>query len=450
MQDDSKRDSTRDPVPSSMLLVQTPNSIQTFTRIIAAAILCIPVLLYFVPWVQNVHGSGRVIAYAPLERQQTIEAPIEGRITRWHVREGTHVRMGDRIADITDNDPELMNRLRQERAAAIARLEAARARVSGIEARVSALEMSRSNAMSAADLRARMAGDRLRAAERALEASQAAEHTARLNVDRQRGLVAQGLTSQRNVELAELEAARTRLEALRAQNSLDAARSERAALSADRSRAGTDGLASINDARASRASAESEVASATASIAQIDVRLARQAAQQIVAPRDGTILRLVAAQGSEMVKAGDSIAVLVPDTNDRAVELWVDGNDVPLVYEGRHVRLQFEGWPAVQFGGWPSVSVGTFGGRVALVDAADDGRGKFRVVVVPDGHEPWPHPRYLRQGVRANGWFLLDRVRIGWELWRQFNGFPPAMSTPPSTTPQPSSASSSTTSTGGK
>ncbi len=439
MHSDAKRDPTRDPLPSSMLLVQTPHSIRTFTRIILVAILMVPLILYFVPWVQNVNGSGRVIAYAPLERQQSIEAPIEGRIVRWFVREGSHVGRGDRIADISDNDPELMNRLRQERSAALARLDAARSRVAGVEARVGALEASRSNAMSAADLRARMAGDRLRAAERGLEATQAAEHTARLNVDRQRGLIAQGLTSQRNVELAELEAARTRLETLRAQNALDAARSERAALSADRSRAGTDGLASINDARATRASAEGEVASATAAIAQIDVRLARQAAQQIIAPRDGTILRLVAAQGSEMVKAGDPIAVLVPDTNDRAVELWVDGNDVPLVYEGRHVRLQFEGWPAVQFGGWPSVSVGTFGGRVALVDATDDGRGKFRVVVVPDGREPWPHPRYLRQGVRANGWFLLDRVRIGWELWRQFNGFPPAMSTPPSTAPQTSS-----------
>lgn len=429
-----------EPMTRSMQLVRTGNSVRVFTRLITAVIVLIPVLLYLVPWVQNVKGSGRVIAFAPLERQQSIEAPIEGRIARWYVREGSHVNRGDRIADISDNDPAFVDRLRQERTAAEQRLQAARARVDGIEARVHALELSRTNAISAAELRARMANDRMHAAERALEAAQAAEHTARLNVDRQRGLVAQGLTSQRTVELAELESARTRLEAQRAQNSLDAARSERSAMAADRSRVGTDGLASINDARASRASAESEVASATAAIAQIDVRLARQAAQQITAPIAGTVLRLVAAQGSEMVKAGDAIAVLVPDTSERAVELWVDGNDVPLIYEGRHVRLQFEGWPAVQFSGWPSVSVGTFGGRVALVDATDDGRGKFRVLVVPDGREPWPNTRYLRQGVRANGWFLLDRVRIGWELWRQFNGFPPSISNAPTTGPNASSA----------
>lgn len=136
-------------------------------------------------------------------------------------------------------------------------------------------------------------------------------------------------------------------------------------------------------------------------------------------------MRVVTKQGGELVKPGDVLAVLVPDTQERAVELWVNGNDIPLVTPGRSVRLQFEGWPAIQFAGWPSVAVGTFGGTVAFVDAADDGNGRFRIVVVPDREEPWPATRFLRQGTRANGWVLLDRVRLGYELWRQFNGFPP-------------------------
>ena len=99
-----------------------------------------------------------------------------------------------------------------------------------------------------------------------------------------------------------------------------------------------------------------------------------------------------------------------------------------LVEAGRHVRLQFEGWPAVQFVGWPSVAVGTFGGTVAFVDAQGDSQGRFRMVVVPDeSSEPWPEARYLRQGVRANGWVLLDQVRMGYEIWRQLNGFPPSV-----------------------
>ena len=88
----------------------------------------------------------------------------------------------------------------------------------------------------------------------------------------------------------------------------------------------------------------------------------------------------------------------------------VSGNDMPLIHEGDRVRLQFEGWPAVQFVGWPSVAVGTFGGKVNRVFPTDDGQGNFRVVVTPDNHfeqgDGWPDDRYLRQGVRANGWVL--------------------------------------------
>jgi hypothetical protein len=70
------------------------------------------------------------------------------------------------------------------------------------------------------------------------------------------------------------------------------------------------------------------------------------------------------------------------------------------------------------------VAVGTFGGRVALVDSADDGKGKFRIMVVPAVGEEWPSSRYLRQGVRAKGWVLLREVRLGYEFWRRMNGFP--------------------------
>jgi adhesin transport system membrane fusion protein len=47
-------------------------------------------------------------------------------------------------------------------------------------------------------------------------------------------------------------------------------------------------------------------------------------------------------------------------------------------------------------------------------------------VILPDPDDlPWPNERFIRQGVRTNGWVLLNRVMLGFELWRIFNGFPP-------------------------
>jgi len=410
-------------------LVPRPRASKVIAHLLQVVLAIVVVALVFAPWQQNTRGDGRVIAYAPVERQQNLEAPVDGRVVKWYVQEGDHVAEGDRIADVSDNDPEIIGRLRTERDAQISRIEAAKQRALSIDGRLGALEGSRTAAVRAAESRVKMAHDRTVAAERATTAADQGVETARLNYDRQKALVEQGLASKRALELAELDSVRATTEADRARAALGAARSEEAALAADVVKIGGDTQAALDDARATRAVADSEIAAATAELARIEVRLARQVSQEIKAPRAGSILRVVAKQGGEMVKAGDVIAVIVPDTQDRAVELWVDGNDVPLVTPGRTVRLQFEGWPAVQFAGWPELAVGTFAGKVAFVDAAVDGSGRFRVVVVPVGNERWPASRFLRQGARVNAWILLDRVRLGYELWRQFNGFPPKLPT---------------------
>jgi multidrug resistance efflux pump len=276
-----------------------------------------------------------------------------------------------------------------------------------------------------------MAKDRARAAQEALDAADAAQEAAEIQFGRQEALKEKGLASARELELAELDLSLRRTERNRADANLQAATSEVLAVEAERKKVAADNDANIEGAQAEQERNIADEASAQAEIARAEVRLARQSTQRVTAPRDGVVMRLLANQGGELVKAGDPLLTLVPEANDRAVELWADGNDAPLILPGMKVRLQFEGWPAVQFAGWPSVAVGTFGGVVSLVDAADDGKGKFRVLVTPDPDDtPWPEPRYLRQGGRANGWVLLNEVSIGYELWRQLNGFPPALNGP--------------------
>lgn len=417
------------PIPA-MRLVRTPHSVRGPARMVSLLLLLVAIALTVTPWQQTAWGDGRVIAYSPLEREQKLEAPIEGRVAKWYVQEGSVVREGDPIADISDNDPDIVSRLRGERDAVDKRVEAAKSRKTAAEARIKALEASRTAALSAAKLRVAMARARVIAADKAVEASTAAEKTAKLNLERQKALVEKGISSARALELADLDYARATTDLDRAKAGAALARSDELAIDSDRLKIDADTTASIEDAKATIALALAEVANATVELQRVEVRLARQGAQSVRAPRAGTILRVITKQGGEMVKAGDTLALFVPTITDRAVELWVDGRDVPLLRLGGEVRLQFEGWPALQFSGWPSVAVGTFGGRVALIDATDDGKGRFRILVVPDPTEPWPAAAYLRPGVRTHGWALLGRVRLGYELWRQFNGFPPAVPAP--------------------
>lgn len=411
--------------PAILDEIPVPEASRSGARLILAVFGIIMFCLAVVPWQQNSPGRGRVIAFAPIDRQQTIDAPVEGRVAKWHVVEGQRVRAGDRLVDISDIDPDFVSRLTRERDAIRARLEAAEARVRAVETRIDALKSSQRSAVAAAGSRSKMGGDRVRAAQNALHAAEAMHKTARANVERQASLYEQGLASKRAVELAEAEEVRARTDVDRAKNALDAARSEVQALDSDQVKVENDAHASIGDAFASKAAAQAEIASASAELARIETRLARQATQHVSAPSSGTVLRITARQASDMVKAGEVLAHFVPDSDEQAVELWIDGNDVNLVRPGAPVRLQFEGWPAVQFSGWPSAAIGTYGGKVAFVDPHDDGKGRFRIVIVPDGVQPWPSRQYLRQGTHAMGWVLLARVKLGYEVWRQFNGFPP-------------------------
>jgi len=209
------------------------------------------------------------------------------------------------------------------------------------------------------------------------EAAKRAVTAGKANLERQERLYKQGINSKRQYELAQIEYAKYQNE-----------------------------LAQINIDKIS-----------------IDVRIARQQTQIIKAHVSGIIFKRLTGQESVVVKAGDILVQIMPETQSRAVELWIDGNDIPFVRLHQKARLQFEGWPAVQFRGWPEIAVGTFRGEVSFIDPTDNGLGLFRAVIVPD--EPWPDVQYLRQGVRVHGWVQLGTVPLWYELWRQFNGFPP-------------------------
>ncbi|TPV94382.1 MAG: HlyD family efflux transporter periplasmic adaptor subunit [Myxococcales bacterium FL481] len=413
---------------SALAAVGRVDASRVLAWVLLLAGLALLFALIFTPWQQSIRGPGRVIAYAPLERQQAIEAPIDGRLIHWHVQEGDQVQRGDPIAELSDNDPEILARLRRERDAAQTQVDATGLSISLTEARVTSLESARESAIANAKLRVQIAVDRREAATRAADAAKATQKTADLNLERLEKLHGKGLASKRDLELAQLASETSHTELDRAGAAVRAAKSEIEALGAEQSRVASSNQASVESIRSSLEKLKADKAKAEAELTKVEVRLARQEQMRVVAPRAGTILRVLAKQGTEMVKAGEPLVLLVPDANSRAVEVYVDGNDAPLIDPGRHVRLQFEGWPAVQFVGWPSAAVGTFAGTVAFVDAHDDGFGRFRVVVVPENPDDWPDGRYLRQGVRANGWVLLNQVSLGFELWRQFNGFPPALS----------------------
>lgn len=395
--------------------------------------LCI-LLMAFAPWQQTVKGAGNVIAYAPRERQQTLEATIEGRIVRWNeeLMENTHVKKGDFIAEIRDLDADFSTRLNAQLENTSLMLDAAKKIVAATQGQLDAYREVQQQVAKAQDAYVQAATEKATAAEQKLSLAQAAIPQLEAALDRYRSLQELGNISLEKVQETERKLNESNAKVREEMANVSVAKSDLQGKQNDR-------LAYIQKAEADVRYYEGALDKARAEVAKVEKdrlelqsKIARQDTQLVTAPFDGYLVEISSNIGSQLVKKGDPICRIVPDTKDRAVQIWLDGNDAPLVSPGSHVRLQFEGWPAIQFAGWPSVAVGTFGGSVVSVDMIDDGKGKFRCQVLPDRTDEhnWPEDRYLRQGVRANGWVLLKQVPLWFEVWRQLNGFPPSVDPP--------------------
>lgn len=407
---------------------QTPRVVGQLINLLAWLFVVVPIIMLFLPWQQNITANGYVSAYAPAERRQTVQSPVSGRIQQWHIKEGAKVEQGDLLLEVNDIDPQLFERLNQKRITGEAKLTAKQQELNNYQLQIERLETVRDMKVTAAEYKLDMAAQKVLSASESLAAKQVSYATAQQQQSRLQRLLKDGLVSQRNFELADRDAVIARRSLNSAQATLQSAQAEQHAAQADINQFRADAQAKIESTSAVINKLSSEIEDVRNSLVDYDVKIAQQSAQRIYAPQSGHVLKLLMNPQGNIIKKGDPLLILVPYASQRAVEVWVSGNDAPLIQPGHHVRLMFEGWPAVQFVGWTEVAVGTFGGTVSFVDASDNGLGKFRVLVVPDESDHlWPSNRFLRQGSAVKSWILLEQVTIGYEIWRVLNGFPPSL-----------------------
>lgn len=415
--------------------VQIPERLRFSARLAIKLVLLFALVIAFVPWTQTITATGQLSAYTPYERPQDIEAQITGRINKWHVFEGVRVKQGDLILELNDIDPlfmapDLLPLLEQRRVALEQNRKAAFERADQLEKRIKEMQNLVKAAVPSAEARVVEAENKVREAEQNVAAAKIAVDTAELNVVRHQQLAEQGLVSQRELELTIQAAIASKAELQGAQAALRAAKQGMRALSFGRDQISADVLQRLLDAEAARAGAFADAARATDQLADVSLRLSnftqRRIASRILAPADGTVVRMAEVGPGETVRPGDKLIRISPLSADKAAELWADGIDSPLLNVGRKVRLLFYGIPAIPLPAWPELMAGTYGGVIKVVDQVDDGKGNFRFWVVPDPQDrPWPEQSHVRQGTKVMGWVILNRVPLWYEMWRRFNLFPP-------------------------
>lgn len=415
--------------------VQIPERLKFSSRLAIKLVLLFTLIIAFVPWTQTITVTGQLSAYSPYERPQDIEAQISGRIKKWHIFEGVRVKQGDLILELEDVDPnfmapDLLTLLEQRKVALEQTRKASLERAEQLDKRIKEMQNLVKAAVPSAQARVVEAENKVREAQQKVAAAKIAVDTAELNVDRHRQLAERGLVSQRELELTIQAAIASKADLQAAQASLKAAQQAMMALSYGRDQVSAEVLQRLIDAEAARDGAFADAAKAANELADVTLRLSnatqRRVASRILAPIDGTVVRMAEVGPGETVRPGDKLVRISPASMDKAIEMVADGLDAPLLNVGRKVRILFYGIPAIPLPAWPELMAGTYGGVIKVIDQVDDGKGNFRFWVVPDPEDrPWPDQAHVRQGTKAMGWVILNRVPLWYELWRRFNLFPP-------------------------
>ncbi|MBC7562396.1 MAG: HlyD family efflux transporter periplasmic adaptor subunit [Gemmatimonadaceae bacterium] len=404
---------------SAKLLV-SPKSHRLFFYIVLGTLVA-TVLAMFLPWQQFIEGKGEVTAFSPSDRPQEVPSTIGGRIVEWYVQEGQAVTKGQpllRIAEVKDDylDPRTIDRYNDQLAGKTAAVSSKRDKVRQLQTQVSLMEQN----LRLSEQKART---KVAQYEAEVRAAVIDSSTSLIQLQRQQALFDQELTRLTDLENARVRYQNTIAKLQEKRQTLQAAQIELNAVALDYGE-------KIAKARSDQAATQAEIGEGSADVAKLRQNVQnleiRNGFYIIRAPQNGTIVRATRSGIGEQLKEGGSVVTIMPADAQQAVALMVKPMDVPLLSVGRKVRLQFDGWPALQFAGWPSVSVGTFGGTVAVIDRVPGQNGDFRVLVKPDSvDEKWP--RQLRLGSGVLGWAMLDEVRVGFEIWRRINGFPPSL-----------------------
>ncbi|MDP3466982.1 MAG: biotin/lipoyl-binding protein [Daejeonella sp.] len=387
----------------------------------------------FLPWTQNIRGTGSVTTLKPDQRPQTIHSAIAGRVEKWFVKEGDFVKKGDTIAFISEIkeeyfDPNLVGNTMQQVNAKKMALESYDDKVIALESQMASLSMELSLKLEQGMNKIQQAFLKVKSDSMDLVAVHTQLTVAQTQFSRAETLNRDGLKPLSDVEEKRLKLQESQAKIITQQNKLLASKNELINLRVEINRIKAEYSEKISKANSDKFTAKSSLYDTEAQVTKLENQYVnysiRNGLYHIRAPQSGIVNKTLLSGIGETIKEGTALVSIMPAKYDIAVETYVNPIDLPLIQKDSRIRVWFDGWPTIIFSGWPGMSYGTFGGNVVAIENFISPNGKYRILVSPDkDEEPWP--KELSIGAGAQTIALLENVPIWYEIWRNLNGFPP-------------------------
>ncbi len=400
---------------------------------IILGVTIIVLIIFFLPWTQNISGSGAVTTLKPDQRPQTIHSAIAGRIEKWYVKEGDYVKKGDTILFISEVkeeyfDPNLVDNTKSQVDAKKMAVQSYGSKVSTLSVQIASIENEKVLKLEQARNKIRQSLLKVKSDSMDLEAVKTQIKIANTQFNRSVTLNKEGLKPLTDVEEKRLKLQEVEAKIITQENKLLASRNELINAKVEVNRISAEYAEKSSKAKSDQYTALSSQYDTEAQVNKLQNQYVnyqiRNGMYYIKAPQNGYVNRALQSGIGETIKEGTQIVSIMPAKYDIAVETFVSATDLPLLHKGEKVRIWFDGWPTVVFSGWPNMSYGTFGGKIVAIENFISTNGKFRVLIAPDEAEaPWP--KQISIGSGAQTLALLDNVPVWFEVWRTLNGFPP-------------------------
>ena len=390
------------------------------------------ILALFLPWTQNIRANGNVTTLSPDDRPQTVQATIGGKIEKWYAQEGDFVNIGDtimRISEVKESymDPDILSNTQNQIVAKNESSKAYAEKANNLSGQLQALANSKQIKLDQNAIKINQTKLKIKSDSIDLVAARTKKDIADNQFQRIENLYDEGLKSLTDLEAKRLSVQEAQAKVISLENKIDSNQNELRNLKANVIAIINEYDNKIAKSKSDRMSAMSAKYDADANRnklqSQYNTYEVRQNNYYITSPINGTITEAIKTGIGEIIKAGEAIVNIVPKEYSLAVETFINPMDMPLLDIGQKVRVQFDGWPAIVFSGWPNSSYGTFGGEIFAINNDISDNGKYRIMIAPDPDDiDWPTE--VRVGGGANTITLLNDVKVGYELWRQLNGFP--------------------------
>ena len=391
------------------------------------------VLFLFLPWTQNIKGSGNVTTLKPNQRPQTIHTAIAGRIEKWYVQEGDFVKKGDTILFISEIkedylDPNLIENTGNQ---VKAKENAARSyadKVIALEDQMGAIQSEKNLKLRQAQNKLKQAYLKVQSDSIDFEASKTQLKIAQTQYNRSINLNKEGLKPMTDVEEKRLKLQETEAKIITEENKYITSKNEVLNATMELNRIRAEYAEKNAKASSDKQTALSVQFDTEAQVNKLKNQYSnyqiRNGMYYITAPQDGYVNRALQSGIGETLKEGTPVVSIMPYKYDIAVETYIEPMDFPLINKGEKVRVWFDGWPTIVFSGRPDVSYGTFGGVIVAKENFISENGKYRVLIAPDPKDKkWPSQLSIGAGTQSLA--LLNDVPIWFEIWRTLNGFPP-------------------------